>query len=426
MTSSDFIRQIESVVGTDHVERSPDVVIDGLSPLMLARPGSREEVAECLKVCSEANLAVVPAGLGGWLECGNPLRRADCILSLVRMSRIIDYSPADLTVMVEAGLTVKELYDATRKERQWLPLDPPGSARATLGAVASCASSGALRLGFGTPRDYVIGLRLAHADGTESKSGGRVVKNVAGYDMNKLYIGSFGTLAVITEITLKLRPLADSSSSITVRSESLSAVGETARRVLAADILPVSIVLARGVLREDTTPGFDGWEMSVRFVENETAVEHQISRVIEIIGSNASYSIHGGEKERAMWERLVEIDRTKAVMIKISLPLSKALEALASIPEALPGCAIVGDAGTGIIRIALDEGNAKAIEIIERLRAESVAIGGTLIIERAATAVRRRADAWGDPGRTASLMREIKDRLDPQALLNPGRFVCGI
>jgi glycolate oxidase FAD binding subunit len=426
MTSSDFIRQIESIVGTDCVERSPDIVIDGLSPLMIARPGSREEVAECLKVCSEANLAVVPSGLGGWLECGNPLRRADCILSLERMSRIIDYSPADLTVMVEAGLTVKELYDATRQERQWLPLDPPGSARASLGAVASCASSGALRLGFGTPRDYVIGLRLAHADGSESKSGGRVVKNVAGYDMNKLYIGSFGTLAVITELTLKLRPLADSSSSMTVRSESLTAVGETARRVLAADLLPVSVVLAKGVSREVTGTGFDGWELAVRFIENETAVEHQISRVIEIIGSNASYSIHDGEKERAMWERLVGIDRAGAVLVKISLPLSKSLEALGRLPESLPGCAVVGDAGTGIIRIAFDAGDEKAIEMIERLRAEAGAMGGTLIVERAATSVRRRADAWGEPGQTASIMRAIKERLDPQSLLNPGRFVCGI
>jgi glycolate oxidase FAD binding subunit len=399
-------------------------VIDGLSPLLLVRPGSHGEVAECLRVCSEANLAVVPAGLGSWLESGNPLRKADCILRLERMSRIIDYSPADLTVVVEAGATIKELYAATRQERQWLPLDPPGAALSSLGAVASCASSGTLRLGFGTPRDYVIGLRLAHADGTESKSGGRVVKNVAGYDMNKLYIGSFGTLAVITELTLKLRPLADSSSSITMRSESLRTVGEMARQILAADLMPVSVVVARDVLRDDTGPG--GWDLAVRFIENETAVDHQIGRVKEILGSHARFSTHSGEQERALWERLVEIDRTRAVMIKISLPLSKTLETAERMLATVPDSAVVADAGTGIIRIAFDAGDEESIEIIKRLRSEAGAVGGSLIIERAAPLVRRRADAWGEPGPTASIMRAIKARLDPQSLLNPGRFVCGI
>lgn len=134
------------------------------------------------------------------------------------MCRVIDYSPADLTATVEAGLLLTDFNEVTKKERQWLPLDPPGFKSASLGAVAACNSSGALRLGFGTPRDYVIGLKLAHIDGTESKSGGRVVKNVAGYDLNKLYVGSYGTLAVMTELTFKLRPLAERSSTLMITS----------------------------------------------------------------------------------------------------------------------------------------------------------------------------------------------------------------
>jgi glycolate oxidase FAD binding subunit len=158
-----------------------------------------------MRVCSEANAGVVP-GRMTWLDWGNPLRRVDVVLSLDRMQRIIDYSPPDLTATVEAGVTLADFNEVTVRERQWLPLDPPGLRQASLGAIASHNSSGALRLGYGTPRDYVIGLKLVHADGTESKSGGKVVKNVAGYDMNKLYVGSYGTLAIITELTFKLRP----------------------------------------------------------------------------------------------------------------------------------------------------------------------------------------------------------------------------
>ena len=189
------------------VTANPALRLDGLAPAALVKPATAAEVADCLRVCSEMNVTVVPSGRGTWLECGNPLRRADVVLSLERMSGIIDYSPPDLVVTVGAGMALAELNDTIRRDRLWLPLDPPGAGAASVGAVVACNSSGALRCGYGTPRDYVIGLKLAHTDGRQSKSGGRVVKNVAGYDLNKLYVGSYGTLAVITEVTFKLRPL---------------------------------------------------------------------------------------------------------------------------------------------------------------------------------------------------------------------------
>jgi glycolate oxidase FAD binding subunit len=426
MTSSTISRSIEAIVGTEHLEESPGITLDGHRPVLLVRPGSHEEVRECLKLCSEANLAVVPAGLMSWVESGNPLRCADVLLSLARMARIIDYSPADLTVVAEAGLTIKELYRATEPERQWLPLDPPGAARSTVGAVASCASSGPLRLGFGTPRDYVIGLRLAHADGSESKSGGRVVKNVAGYDMNKLYIGSFGTLAVVTGLTFKLRPLPDSSSTVIVPSQNLRPLAEAARGILAMDLMPVSVLLAKGVYKDDAGSRSGDWVLAIRLIENETAVSYQKDRIEELLGSNASYSSLAGDLERAIWEQIADIDNLGEVCIKISLPLSEVLQASENMISSVAGCAASVDAGVGIIRLAFDAEERRAIEIIERLRAEALALGGTLVIERAATDIRRQADGWGDLGPTASLMKSIKDKLDPQEILSPGRFDWGI
>src|SRR4029453_16961482 len=242
--NADLVRSIELIVGSDHITEEPAFQIDGWRPKLICRPESAGEVAECLKVCSEEGAAVVPAGRMTWLASGNPLERADVVISLERMSRIIQFSPPDLTVAVQAGLTLNELNAVAMRERQWLPFDPPGMESASLGAIAACNSSGALRLGFGTPRDYVIGLKLAHADGSESKSGGQVVKNVAGYDMNKLYVGSYGTLAIITELTFKLRPLAERISTMMISSKSRGQLFELARRVLASELQPASVVLA--------------------------------------------------------------------------------------------------------------------------------------------------------------------------------------
>jgi len=183
---TELTRSITSVVGSDNLTEDPPIEIDGLAPKLLVRPASAEEVAACMRVCSELSAAVVPAGRMTWLECGNPITRVEVVLTLERMRRIVEYSPPDLTATVEAGLTLAEFNSVTVRDRQWLPLDPPGFGSASLGAIAACNSSGALRLGFGTPRDYVIGLKLAHADGTPSKSGGRGVKNVASNDMDKV------------------------------------------------------------------------------------------------------------------------------------------------------------------------------------------------------------------------------------------------
>src|SRR5215211_646421 len=151
-------QSLKALAAGDNLTENKSLIIDSITPALIVKPTKAEEVAECLNRCAEFDAAVVPAGAMSWLECGNPLRRADVILSLQNLNRVIDYSPADLTITVEAGISLQTLNAITRTERQWLPLDPAGSAGSTMGAIAACASSGALRFGFGTPRDYVIGL----------------------------------------------------------------------------------------------------------------------------------------------------------------------------------------------------------------------------------------------------------------------------
>src|SRR5262245_25601259 len=281
---AEVAKALGELLGSENLSEDMIPKLDPL-PSFIARPGSADEVAACLKVCSELDAAVVPAGQMTWLDCGNPLKHTDVVLSLERMNRVIDYSPPDLTATVEAGLTLSGFNAVTMPQRQWLPLDPPASATSSLGAIAACNSSGPLRLGFGTPRDYVIGLKLAHADGTQSKSGGRVVKNVAGYDMNKLYVGSYGTLAIITELTVKLRPLAERDSTILISSKNLALLFQLANRVLASELQPASIVLSK---RLQALPNDS---LMIRFIDSEASVTNQMNWVMREVDESGEATV---------------------------------------------------------------------------------------------------------------------------------------
>lgn len=415
-----LLRAFESVVGSENVTHPWQLDIHGSTPLVLALPGSAREVAECLGICSTLRAAVIPAGSMSWLECGNPVRGAAVVLSLKRMSRVIDYSPPDLTVTVEAGLTLAGLNELAKREQQWLPLDPAGGTVASLGAVAVCNSSGALRLGFGTPRDYVIGLKLAHADGAESKCGGRVVKNVAGYDMNKLYVGSYGTLGVITELTFKLRPLPESSATILVTANRGSYLLEFAKRVLASELQPASIFLARRLieLRSESDA------LLIRFVDNEAAVNHQVGWIERAAYDDFEMRLLTEDEALQCWRQVARVDRMAGHAVRISVPVSAVESVVGQV--ALESRAAAVDLGLGIIRIAFDEDENKAAHTIKHMRRQSEEAGGTLFVECASAAVKQEVDAWGDVGAASNLMRSVKAKFDPDSILNPGRFAAGI
>ena len=420
----ELVRSIQLIVGGDHITEEPAFQIDGSRPKLIARPGSAREVAECLKVCSESDAAVVPAGRMTWLECGNPLKRVDVVISVERMDRIVHFSPPDLTATVEAGLTLSEFSAVSVRERQWLPFDPPGLESASLGAIAACNSSGALRLGFGTPRDYVIGLKLAHADGTESKAGGQVVKNVAGYDMNKLYVGSYGTLAIITELTFKLRPLAERIATMMISSKSRGQLFDLATRVLASELQPASVVFARR-LSVSLASGLPDDVLLIRFINSEPAVEHQLNWVGRALDDTSSGTVLTPGEADAVWAAVADLDQ-QDVRVRLSVPLSTVPAEFEKALLAHSECVATADIGAGIIRMAFDADAASAVAKIKRLRAHADSVNGSLVIERAAAEVRRQSDAFGDIGSRAGLMRAIKSRFDPKGLLNPGRFVSGI
>lgn len=420
----ELFRSIESVLGSDNVTQSASFKLDGIAPSVLALPGCAQEAAECLRISSRLRATVIPAGSMSWLDCGNPVRSADMVLSLERMTRVVDYSPPDLTATVQAGLLLHTLNGLTTRERQWLPLDPPGSSAASMGAVAACNSSGPLRLGFGTPRDYVIGLKLAHADGTESKCGGRVVKNVAGYDMNKLYVGSYGTLAVITELTFKLRPLPDSNATVVLTAKHHASLLAFAGRVIASELQPASVFLTKRLVSDLSASSAETERLFIRFIDNAAAVRHQVDWIRHEIGDDLDVTVLIDDDSESLWRHVADIDQRAANAVRISVPASNVGSRLVSLT--MPGCAAAVDFGLGIIRLSFDGDEKQTVETIKQMRSQAAESGGTLFVERASSGVKQEVDAWGNGYDAYDLMRSVKAKFDPESVLNPGRFVAGI
>lgn len=421
---------MSELVGSANVESTSVATRHGLTAIPLVSPGSRDECAACLELAAREGWATVAAGAMGWLDCGNPLARADVVLSVRRMNRIVDYSPPDLTLVGEAGVTLGHLKAETRGRRQWLPVDSPGGNSVTVGAMAACNSSATLRLGFGSPRDYIIGLRLAHADGRSSKSGGRVVKNVAGYDMNKLYVGSCGTLALITEVTFKLRPLYERDATVLASTPDTNLLLEFARRVLdSRDLLPASVFYVRG-LSSQPNPA-----VGVRFVESDSVVTHQVERIRSMIDElaaetaisrTAGVDTIDGEPSEGFWRLVGDFDSETTLTLKLSVPRASVFEAIGRCIELAPEGAFTADLGMGVVRVTTNNERATGIQLVEQLRGLARPLDGTLFVERAPLELKNKIDSWGEVGSSAELMRGIKRELDPAGLLSPGRFAAGI
>ncbi|MBV8513991.1 MAG: FAD-binding oxidoreductase, partial [Acidobacteria bacterium] len=210
-----FEAAARAIIGAENIRAATsDDRVAGVQPQLVVAPGDEVQLAQILKTASDAGLAVIPQSGGTKLAWGNPPQRANVILSTARLNAIVEYAHSDLTVTVEAGCTLKQLAETLAKENQRLALHGLWPSRATVGGVLSTNDSGALRLRFGSLRDLVIGVTLALADGTLAKSGGKVVKNVAGYDLPKLVTGAFGTLGIITQATFRLHPTPKESRTV--------------------------------------------------------------------------------------------------------------------------------------------------------------------------------------------------------------------
>ena len=368
------------------------MTVDGVELSKVLRPESIDELARAL--ASEKGV-IVPIGAGTQAYFGNPLRGADCGVDLKDLSRITEYNPADLTIHLQAGVTLGQLQRALLENNQFLPLDPWGGSEATIGGIAATNAQGPFRAA-GTIRDWIIGMKVVHVDGQVSKTGGRVVKNVTGYDLAKLYTGSLGTLAIIVEISLKLRAKFPRTATAIARLDGMSAADKLVASVRHSALQPVSC--------EWTGAENEVW---LRFGEHPQAVDWQLKNL-----PAADWTILEGDGERAAWEKLqTRYAGLGPVLLRvIGLPTT-----VNEIIEEYRPTSWIAHALNGIVLMEVPGGQ-EIRHIRKKYRA---------VIERAPLEVRRQIATFGLMDDEYDLMKRMKNAFDPEGRLNAGRHVDG-
>ncbi|HEX9868309.1 MAG TPA: FAD-binding oxidoreductase [Candidatus Tectomicrobia bacterium] len=445
--ASRFIEELSAMVGAAFVQSMTPMEayhVDGRAPWAVVAPGDIDQVAGVLMLAHREALAVVPWGGGTTMAMGHPPERLDIVLSLQRLSRVLEHEPADLTATVQAGITMADLRRQLGSRGQWWPVEAPLPASATLGGVLATNTSGPKRLLYGTARDLLIGITVVHADGAISKAGGKVAKNVTGYDMMKLYIGSVGTLAVIAEATLKLRPVPSSQQLAWATFVSREAAAEAARRLLAGALLPNAIELVNppltAFLRQSVRgpAGDAGWSLLVGIDGAEPAVARQrreINALSQDCGATAWWT---GTDDGSLWQALLDrfrpsraapmehvVIRVGTVRTRVGAILDKLTEFSSRLDTPIELSARVGN---GLVyasfRLNGDaEQSAHLTQMLTEMRQDLTSERGYMVVESAPPAFKTQVDCWGDVGLQVEVMVGLKRAFDPRRVLNPGRFI---
>ncbi len=396
--------------------------VDGFTPAAAVAPERVEDVQLVLTEAARSGVSAVPIGGGTHLGAGNTPDSYDVAVSLRQMNRIIAHEPADLTVTVEPGLRVDDLQRALALHGQFLPLDPPCDAEATIGGVVAVNACGPRRHAFGTARDWLIGTRVVHADGTVSKSGGRVVKNVTGYDMHKLYVGSLGTLGVLVEATLKIAPLPHSESTLTIACRSAE---QGADLILAAHDAGLGLHAAELLSppASHAVLGQSNWSVLMRVAGGAQAVARSL-REIESAASATGSTIETLDSP-ATWDAWAAVFRPQALSFRISVMPSHVGEATQVLDRRLTGgsAQLSATATAGLIRANLAvHSDAYSVSLVDAAREIAAQFNGALVIDAAPPALKREIDVFGPTRSDFATMKRLKAEFDPKRILSPGRF----
>jgi glycolate oxidase FAD binding subunit len=440
------LAKFATIVGASHVITDPGacaaLAADGKAPECIVYPTTAEEVAAVLRSAAERGLGVIPCRNATKLGVGNPPRRYDVALSLKDMNRVWHYEPADLTITAEPGMKFGDFQHFVGRQGLWLPLDPPGGARASLGGIVATNAAGPLRLTYGAPRDMVLGMKIATTAGKIIKAGGRVVKNVTGYDIGKLLIGSYGTLGVIVEVSFKLFPVPAERATIAIKSGTLGIARDLRRRLLQSPLMAGRLVLldaaAARLTRGGESPAGASQEPELWLeMHGSRRVIERARRDLETLAKSAGSVVTPVEIERAerFWACVTDLPSCVhgispgAVILKATLPDSACEELISRAEQEAESenveLAVFAQLGVGIVRFWILSELASPVmtALIRRLRAATEGLGGALIVERCPPDIKARLDVWGIPGSDFALMRKMKETWDPRGTLSPGRFL---
>lgn len=416
-----------------------DYTLDNLAPSAVVAPASAEELAEALREAAEAGQAVVPWGGGTRQHIGGPPARYDRTLSTAGLARVVAYHPDDLVITVEAGAALGAVQAELARHGQWLPWDPPLLGRASVGGLLASAAAGPLRLGFGAPRDWTLGMRVALGDGRLVRSGGRVVKNVAGYDTHKLQIGALGTLGVIVEATFKVQPLPEQRRTLLAAFTDRYAPGKAVAALRAAPLEPIAVV-ALNQVTEEAIPLLHRFLpeerryilVAAHYAGTGGAVGRQIREAARRCVEVGARTIELREEDDGtLWAAIADLTAPAgdgSLLLRAATPggdltFAAARAGLAAAARGWrPAQLAVG--GPGLVYSRWPVAGADPAEVAKALaglRAELAAAGGYVVVEEAPAALA--LDRWGPEPAGAAIMRALRAGWDPRGILNPGRFL---
>jgi glycolate oxidase FAD binding subunit len=409
--------------------------LDGPEPFPVIRPDSVAALGEVVRSTGERQQALYPVGGRTLFEVGYPGERAGVEVDLRSLDQVLDYPARDMTITVQAGITLARLQEILAVENQRLPVEVPRADQATLGGALAVNVSGPRRLGAGTFRDYVIGISTVNDQGQETKAGGRVVKNVAGYDLCKLHIGALGTLGIITQVTLKVRPRPETQALVTFPCDSAT-LPQLLDLLHASRTRPGGIeVLNRPAARALAPlirPTEAEWTVVAGYEDSEDAVSWQMQQLIRELGA---IGVPGGQARAAdsatpLWQALTELTAPPNTLLSFRANLlPSAVAGFCQTAGSTPGILVQAHAGSGIVRGHFtnpDLTEQAAASILKELRSLAVVAQGNLILPHCPLPWKRSLPVWGDPPANLWLMRRVKEQLDPGRLFNPGRFLPGI
>ena len=419
--------------------------VDGVAPEAVFFPKSINAISEVLSLAGREGKAVTPWGGGTQMQLGNVPRDVHVVLGTKHLDHMLFHEPGDLVACFEAGMTLSSVQEELAKRDQFLPLVVPLPSKATIGGILASNASGPSRLAFGTVRDWLIGIKVVHSYGAVTKSGGRVVKNVTGYDLNKLYTGSLGTLGVIVEAVFKLAPVPPHKDTLVAAFSSLREAMDSASGLLHQSNSPQALE----VINRETSAHLPSLDMIAKsevavlalFSGRKSALERRLDGAAELMHSAGARSVERvpAEQSDRLWQAVTDLPWSQedppSLVAKVSV-LPSLTEGMLGMAETLTVFCItpgpVADVGSGTIRFlwwgdqAVSVTREGVTSVINRLRDEARRKGGHVIVERCPPEVKPHLDVWGDPPEGLDVMRRIKGELDPHGILNPGRFAGGI
>ena len=416
--------KLVKVIDSPWQEKLVQVVTDSTDAIYVAVPDTVADLAAIIATAAQEKWRIIPCGSGSKLDWGGLTKGINLVVSTQKCDRIIDHAVGDLTVTVEAGVKLADLQATLGAANQFLPIDPIYPQEATIGGIVATANTGSLRQGYGGIRDLILGISFVRADGKIAKGGGRVVKNVAGYDLMKLFTGSYGSLGIISQVTWRTYPIPEASQTIAITGDAQS-IAEAIKQIKNSGLTPTAADLVSVSAISNLELG-NNMGLLIRFQTIPESIVEQVSQVKAIAESlDLSVTSYQDEAETQIWQKLSNLTQiphnSDAITCKIGLLPSSAVELLQELDAIQPG-RYYGriHIGSGLGQLQFLQSDIAATTKTRSLCQDN---RGFLTILSAAKSVKQELDIWGYAGNAASMMSKIKQQFDPQNILNPQRYL---